>query len=71
MLGLGVTADQIIYAHPCKQVSSICYSQKVGVDLMTFDNETELRKIKRCFPSARLDKFRDEVLPTFLTVPLV
>jgi len=63
MLALGVTADQIIYAHPCKQVSSICYSQKVGVDLMTFDNEAELRKIQRCFPAARLVNFGDEVLP--------
>jgi len=63
MLALGVTADQIISAHPCKQVSSIYYSQKVGVDLMTFDNEAELRKIQRCFPAARLVNFGDEVLP--------
>ncbi|KAF6037130.1 hypothetical protein EB796_004538 [Bugula neritina] len=54
VLALGVSSDRIVYANPCKQSNNIRYAEKVGVDLMTFDNEAELRKIQRCFPTARL-----------------
>ena len=30
------------------------FAAKVGVKMMTFDNEVELHKIKQCFPSAEL-----------------
>lgn len=30
------------------------FAAKVGVKMMTFDNEVELHKIKHCFPSAEL-----------------
>lgn len=54
VLSLGVSPDRIIYANPCKQQNMIQYSKRVGVDLMTFDNEVELHKVKANFPEARL-----------------
>lgn len=50
----GVSPSRIIYANPCKQKSFLKYAAKHGVDLMTFDNEAELLKIKELYPSARL-----------------
>lgn len=46
-------ADRIIFAHPCKKPSDILFAAKCGVDLMTFDNERELHKIKEFYPTAR------------------
>ncbi|XP_022088629.1 ornithine decarboxylase-like [Acanthaster planci] len=54
VLSLGVAPSRIIFANPCKQRSHLKYSAKEGVDLMTFDNEEELHKIKKVFPEARL-----------------
>ncbi|XP_019638975.1 PREDICTED: ornithine decarboxylase-like [Branchiostoma belcheri] len=54
VLNLGVSPDRIVYANPCKQTSHIRYAKKNGVDLMTFDNEDELHKIKNYFPDASL-----------------
>lgn len=54
VMDLGVTADRIIYANPCKQSSYIRYAQEVGVEIMTFDNEHELLKIKQNYPNAKL-----------------
>jgi len=54
VLSMGVSADRIVYANPCKQSNYIKYASKVGVDLMTFDNVNELRKVKAVFPNARL-----------------
>lgn len=45
--------ERIIYANPCKQVSHLLYAAEKGVDLMTFDNEWELHKIKKHYPTAR------------------
>eukprot|EP00058_Branchiostoma_floridae_P024114 XP_002609604.1 hypothetical protein BRAFLDRAFT_125023 [Branchiostoma floridae] len=53
VLNLGVAPDRIVYANPCKQTSHIRYAKKNSVDLMTFDNEDELHKIKNYFPDAR------------------
>lgn len=53
VLSLGVRPNRIVYANPCKQANYIKFARKVGVDLMTFDNENELRKTKSCFPDAR------------------
>ena len=49
---LGVSSDLIIYANPCKTNSYIRYAASQGVTCMTFDNATELYKIKQNFPSA-------------------
>ena len=54
MLDLGVSPNQIIYANPCKPVSHIHFARKVGVKLMTFDNENELLKCAKHYPTADL-----------------
>lgn len=54
VLGLGVPAERIIYANPCKQRSHLKFAARHGVRLMTFDNKMELHKVKTHFPSARL-----------------
>lgn len=54
VMDLGVSADRIIYANPCKQSSYIRYAREVGVEVMTFDNEQELMKIHQLHPNAKL-----------------
>ncbi|KAI0294872.1 pyridoxal-dependent decarboxylase [Multifurca ochricompacta] len=54
VLRLGVSPDRIIYANPCKAVSSIKSAARTGVDAMTFDNEDELYKVARVNPNAKL-----------------
>jgi len=54
VLSVGVSPDRIIYANPCKTRSFISYANKQGVNMMTFDNETELFKIRDKFPNAQL-----------------
>jgi len=55
-LVIGITKDpfRIIYANPCKQLEYITYAEEKSVDLMTFDCELELCKIKLFHPNARL-----------------
>jgi ornithine decarboxylase len=54
VMDLGVSADRIIYANPCKQSSYIRFAKEAGVEIMTFDNEQELLKIKQIYPNAKL-----------------
>ncbi|KAK9497526.1 hypothetical protein O3M35_004230 [Rhynocoris fuscipes] len=54
VMSLGVSSDDIIYANPAKPISHLQYAQKVGVKLMTFDSVTELEKIKKYFPDAKV-----------------
>jgi ornithine decarboxylase len=54
ILGSGVAATRIIYANPTKMRSHIDYAKSCGVELMTFDNADELRKIAQVYPSAKL-----------------
>ncbi|ESO12426.1 hypothetical protein HELRODRAFT_93271 [Helobdella robusta] len=54
VLDLGVSSDRIIYANPCKQSSHIKYAARHHVEFMTFDNETELLKVKEYHPNAKL-----------------
>lgn len=54
MLDMGVDPSRIIYANPCKPASHIRYAREKGVRKMTFDNLTELVKIKQDFPEAEL-----------------
>nr|XP_060640081.1 antizyme inhibitor 2 [Anolis sagrei ordinatus] len=51
---IGIPAERIICASPCKQLSLIKYAASQGVQLMTFDNEVELGKVARSHPSARM-----------------
>ncbi|XP_070778925.1 ornithine decarboxylase-like [Enoplosus armatus] len=53
-LSLGVTPDQIIYAHTTKPLSHIKYACAHGIDTMTFDSEEELLKISLCHAKAKL-----------------
>ncbi|XP_032673884.1 ornithine decarboxylase-like isoform X2 [Odontomachus brunneus] len=50
----GVKGSRIIFAHPTKLPSHIKYSNKVGVEKMTVDSETELLKIQEIFPEAKV-----------------
>mmetsp|Transcript_26050 Transcript_26050/g.35972 ORF Transcript_26050/g.35972 Transcript_26050/m.35972 type:complete len:806 (-) Transcript_26050:96-2513(-) len=54
VMSLGVSPDRIIYANPCKPPQHLAHAKCVGVDLMTFDSESELEKIAVNFPQARL-----------------
>ncbi|CAB3378011.1 Hypothetical predicted protein [Cloeon dipterum] len=54
VMQLGVDPSKIIFANPVKQASHIRYAANAGVATMTFDNETELHKIKSLYPSAKL-----------------
>jgi diaminopimelate decarboxylase len=51
-----ITKDptRIIFANPCKMTSQIRYARANDVDLMTFDCEEELYKIKLYHPYAKL-----------------
>lgn len=51
---IGVAPERIIFANPAKMASHIRYASAVGVDVMTFDSETELVKIKQYMPHAQL-----------------
>lgn len=51
---LGVAPERIVYSHPCKPRSHLRHASKAGVRLMSFDNESELLKISKEFPNARL-----------------
>nr|CAD7573946.1 unnamed protein product [Timema californicum] len=54
VLDLGIDQSRILFANPAKPASHIRYAATVGVDLMTFDNESELHKVKSLYPNARL-----------------
>jgi ornithine decarboxylase len=54
VLSTGHSADRIIYAHPTKPISHLQAARRLGVRLMVFDNASELEKIARHFPEARL-----------------
>ncbi|KAG7090184.1 hypothetical protein E1B28_011790 [Marasmius oreades] len=53
-IGGSISPDRIIFANPCKALSFIRNSCKMGVDMMTFDNCDELYKVKRVHPNAKL-----------------
>jgi len=54
VMALGVTADRIIFANPCKMATQISHARQLGVRRMTFDNEDELLKVAQYFPEAEL-----------------
>ena len=53
-LSVNVSPSQIVYANPCKQNSHIKYATKHKVNMTTFDNVTELRKMKAINPDAEM-----------------
>ncbi|XP_054158492.1 probable ornithine decarboxylase [Oppia nitens] len=54
VLTIGADPGSIVYANPNKTESSIIYSQKMGISLVTVDGEEELLKLERLHPGARL-----------------
>lgn len=52
VLQAGAKPSDIIFAHPVKQPAHIEYARDRGVDLMTFDSEEELHKVKSINPNA-------------------
>lgn len=54
VLGLGVHASRIIYTNPVKTPTSLRHARKMGVQLLVFDNDEELQKIKEVYPEATL-----------------
>ena len=53
-LDLGSSPDGIIFANPCKMSNMIKFARAHDVDLMTFDSEHELYKIKLYHSTAKL-----------------
>jgi len=54
ILDLGVSPSKIVYANPCKQASHLRFAEKNNVSMTTFDNEMELHKAKKLYPTAKL-----------------
>ncbi|GBG29461.1 Ornithine decarboxylase [Hondaea fermentalgiana] len=54
VLDAGASPEDIIFAHPCKAQSHLLHAAQVGAEMMTFDNDDELFKIKRHFPGAKI-----------------
>lgn len=54
ILSLGVSPDRIIFANTTKNIKSLEYAHKTGVDFMTCDSELELIKIKKHHPNAKV-----------------
>ena len=54
VLASGGSPDRIVYAHPTKPISHLQAARALGVRLMVFDNASELEKIARYCPDARL-----------------
>lgn len=47
-------SSRIIFANPAKPASHIRHAAAMRVDTMTVDNENELHKIKKLFPTAKV-----------------
>ncbi|KAM4701983.1 LOW QUALITY PROTEIN: antizyme inhibitor 2-like [Discoglossus pictus] len=54
ILDMGVPAEDIVYANPCKQPSHIRHAARHGVRKMTFDCESELMKVAENHPEAEM-----------------
>jgi len=48
-----VPGERIIFANPIKSTSDIKYAKDNGVEQITVDNKTEIKKIKDFFPKAK------------------
>lgn len=51
---LEISQDLIIFANPVKEIDHIIYARSLGITMMTFDNEDELKKISVFHPTAEL-----------------
>ena len=69
VLALGVSAERIVYANPCKQLSMLRYARAQGVHMLTFDNADELRKIRDVYPEAKCAPACTFLLTTHYALP--
>jgi ornithine decarboxylase len=51
---IGEESERIIFANPCKMSSQLKYARANDIDLLTFDSDHELYKIKLYHPNAKL-----------------
>ncbi|MEN3185733.1 MAG: type III PLP-dependent enzyme [Atribacterota bacterium] len=49
-----VEPQRMIFANTIKRKEALRYAREKGVDLLTYDNEEELRKIRTVYPEAKL-----------------
>jgi ornithine decarboxylase len=54
IINLGADPDRIVFANPCKMISQIKYARAHDIDLVVFDDENELYKIKMFHSNAKL-----------------
>ncbi|XP_068145899.1 ornithine decarboxylase 1 [Drosophila tropicalis] len=54
VLGSAVTPERIIFANPCRPVSHLAYAEQHGVTNGTVDNEFEIYKLYKHYPSSNL-----------------
>ncbi|XP_017128833.1 ornithine decarboxylase 2-like isoform X2 [Drosophila elegans] len=54
VLGLGVSPERIIFAHPCRPVSHLEYAKEQMVVNGTVDNEYEVYKLHKHYPNSNL-----------------
>jgi ornithine decarboxylase len=54
VMNIGASADRIVFANPCKMISQIKYARAHDIDLVVFDDENELYKIKMFHSNAKL-----------------
>ncbi|XP_017128832.1 ornithine decarboxylase 2-like [Drosophila elegans] len=54
VLGLGVSPERIIFAHPCRPVSHLKYAKEQMVVNGTVDNEYEVYKLHKHYPNSNL-----------------
>ena len=50
----GVPPGRMIFANTIKRKKGLRYARQIGVNLMTYDNEEELKKIAMVYPEAQL-----------------
>jgi len=64
VLQTGCSASRIIFAHPCKPVSSLKFALKNKVFTMTFDSEEELEKINNvieAYDDQQKQEYREKI----------
>ena len=50
----GVPPERMIFANTIKRKKGLRYARQIGVNLMTYDNEEELKKIAMVYPESQL-----------------
>ncbi|XP_077975541.1 ornithine decarboxylase-like [Styela clava] len=50
---LGVDSEEIIMSNPCKQISHLQTAKEHGVKMIVIDNEDELKKLKKYYPTSK------------------